>query len=283
MKKIAVLSGKGGAGKTFVTVNLAATAPSAVYVDCDVEEPNGHLFLKPQIKTEQPVYTTLPHFDTEKCTGCRQCVDFCRFHALAFLRGKPLLFPEICHACGGCELLCPTNAVREEKREIGVLKEGESRSVSIVTGEMHLGEASGTKIIKEAIKVGTEKAETKNALLCIDCPPGSACTVMESIADADYCIIVAEPTAFGFHNFKMVHELTKVIKKPCGVVMNKAEEPFLPLETYCQEENTPILLKIPYRTEIAKLCAAGKVAVRENEEAKQLFTELLKEVSEVTA
>ncbi len=283
MKKIAVLSGKGGAGKTFVTVNLAAASPKAVYVDCDVEEPNGHLFLKPQITKQEAVYTALPHFDKEKCIGCRKCVDFCRFHALAFLRGKPLLFPEICHACGGCELLCPAQAIDEEKREIGILKEGESGSVSVVSGEMHLGESSGTKIIQKAVAVGLKKAEEQDALLCIDCPPGSACTVMESIADADYCILVAEPTAFGFHNFKMVHELTKVLKKPCGVVINKAEEPYLPLETYCKAENTPILLSIPYRMEIARLCAAGQVAALENEEAKSLFTTLLQTIDEVTA
>ncbi len=283
MKKIAVLSGKGGAGKTFVTVNLAAASPKAVYVDCDVEEPNGHLFLKPQITKQEAVYTALPHFDKEKCIGCRKCADFCRFHALAFLRGKPLLFPEICHACGGCELLCPAQAIDEEKREIGVLKEGESGSVSVVSGEMHLGESSGTKIIQKAVAVGLQKAEEQDALLCIDCPPGSACTVMESIANADYCILVAEPTAFGFHNFKMVHELTKVLKKPCGVVINKAEEPYLPLEDYCKTENTPILLSIPYRMEIAKLCAAGQVAALENEEAKRLFTALLKTIDEVTA
>lgn len=283
MKKIAILSGKGGAGKTFVTVNLAATAEKAVYVDCDVEEPNGQLFLHPETIAQHEVFKSLPQISQEKCSGCRKCADFCRFSALAFLKTKPLLFPELCHDCGGCQLVCPSDAISMDKRSIGTIFEGMHKNVYTVTGMMHLGEASGTKIIENAIAIGKKQAEKADALLCIDCPPGSACTVMESIADADYCILVAEPTAFGFHNFKMVHELCKVLSKPCGVVINKMDAPYLPLESYCTENEVPILLRIPYQKEITTLCASGKIAVEENREAKALFSALLHSILEVTA
>ena len=281
MRKIAVLSGKGGVGKTFVSANLAASRPNAVYVDCDVEEPNGALFLQPTDIKETSVFTTVPKFNTDTCIGCRKCADFCQFHALAFLKGKPLLFPEICHACGGCGLVCPVHAVQEEKKEIGVLQVGKRDELSVVTGKMHLGEASGTKIIAKAIKRGEALAKQQNGTLWIDCPPGSACTVMESMAPADFCLIVAEPTAFGFHNFKMVHELTKVLKKPCGVIINKEDMPYTPLETYCAKEAVPIFARIPFSREIATCCASGKLAVLEDETAKQLFNTVQEKLQEV--
>ena len=132
--KIAVLSGKGGAGKTFVSVNLAAAAKKAVYVDCDVEEPNGRLFLKPKEIQEQEITTVIPKFDQGKCTGCRTCVDFCRFHALIYIKEKPKLFSEVCHACGGCSLVCPSGAVTEEERVIGKVESGIHEQIKVITG-----------------------------------------------------------------------------------------------------------------------------------------------------
>lgn len=270
--KIAVLSGKGGVGKTLTAVNLAAAAGQAVYIDCDVEEPNGRLFLKPQDVSATEVTTALPEFDSEKCAGCRTCVDFCRFHALVYIKDKPKVFAEVCHSCGGCSLVCPDQAVAEREKVIGRVETGHHGETRVVTGILNLGEASGVPVIQEALKV----AERQNVPVLIDCPPGSACPVVESISDADFCILVAEPTAFGFHNFCMVHELAALLGKSCGVVINKWEGLYEPLEEYCKEKKLPILLRIPYEERIAEIVSSGKILVEEVPEYRKIFQELLK-------
>lgn len=269
--KIACLSGKGGAGKTLVAVNLAAAAGRATYIDCDVEEPNGRLFFKPCDVVSEDVHTLLPVFDGEKCTGCKKCVDFCRFHALIYIKEKPMVFSEVCHSCGGCVLVCPEKAVTEEPKKIGLVETGYSGDVRVVTGILEPGEASGVGVINKAL----EKAE---GLTVIDCPPGSACSVMESVADADYCLLVAEPTAFGFHNFRMVHELVTILGKKCGVVINKQEEPYEPLERFCEENSLPILARIPYDGRIAAMVAGGDILCRCDQKMNVLFRGLVDEI-----
>ncbi|MDO4438746.1 MAG: ATP-binding protein [Eubacteriales bacterium] len=274
--KIACLSGKGGAGKTFVAVNLASAAASSgdvTYIDCDVEEPNGHIFLKPEITEIKPVSKILPAFDTDKCTSCRKCADFCHFHALMFIKGKPKLFDELCHSCGGCELVCEAKAVSEEEKLIGRLELGNTKleediSVKTVTGILNTGEASGIPIINKALE------EAKSKINIIDCPPGSACSVMESIIDADYCIIVAEPTAFGFHNFKMVYELTSILGKKTGVLINKESKLYEPLEDFLKEHEIKLLGRIPFDEELGALMAEGKLAYKYSDKARKIFDEL---------
>ncbi len=272
--RLAVLSGKGGAGKTLISTNLAATAGNALYIDCDVEEPNGRLFLKPQQITRQEVSVQIPGFDLETCTGCRKCVDFCRFNALVYIKKKMLVFPEVCHACGGCAMVCPEGAVSEVQRAVGHLEEGWHGQTRVVTGELNLGEASGVPVIRAALA----KARAFDGLSVIDCPPGSACSVMESVEDADYCILVAEPTAFGFHNFKMVYQLVSLMKKPCGVVINKMDEAYAPLENFCTEHNVPVLERIPYNEQMAALCAEGKLICEEDAAMKERFANLLEKI-----
>lgn len=272
--KIACLSGKGGAGKTLVAVNLAATAGNATYIDCDVEEPNGRLFLKPEHIRKTVVHTKLPEFDAEKCTGCKQCIQFCRFHALIYVKEKPMVFSEVCHSCGGCQIVCPEGAITEKEKPIGTLEIGTRGTLKTVTGILDPGEASGVPVIRSALKEAGE-------ITIIDCPPGSACSVMESIMDADYCVIVAEPTMFGFHNFQMVYELTALLGKRCGVVINKEEERFEPLEIFCQEHEIPVLLHIPYEKEFAVLSADGQLICEKSEEARELFAGLLREIGGV--
>ncbi len=273
--KIAVLSGKGGTGKTFVSVNLAAASPKAVYVDCDVEEPNGHLFFKPQELTTQRVSVMIPVVDKDKCNGCRKCVDFCKFNALAYISGKIMVFDNVCHSCGGCVLLCPQKAMTEKEKMIGKIETGISENVMISTGMLNTGEASGVHIIRKLI----EDISLNDDLTIIDCPPGSACVVMESVKDADFCILVAEPTIFGMHNLNMVYELVRLFHKPFGVVLNKCTQGENPSEELCIKENIPILEKIPFCSELGSMNSNGLIAVREMQKYKNLFSELLWKVT----
>lgn len=272
--RIAVLSGKGGTGKTLVSVNLACAAEKAVYVDCDVEEPNGHLFLNPDITEKLSVAVTVPEVDMSKCTGCRKCVDFCKYNALALLIDKLMIFHEVCHSCGGCILFCPEKALTKKQRVIGTIEVGISNNVTVLTGCLNTGEVSGVPIIKGLI----EKLSEQDTIV-IDCPPGSACIVMESIREADFCVLVAEPTLFGSHNLAMVYDLVKLFDKPFGVVLNKCLPGENPSERFCKENNINILAEIPYDEELGRLNSKGFVAVRENKQYRELFIELLNKVN----
>lgn len=272
---IAVLSGKGGTGKTFVSCNLASAIGKSAYIDCDVEEPNGHLFFKPEKVRSQDVCVKLPQIIADKCNQCRKCTDFCHFNALAFIKEKPMLFRGVCHSCGGCKIVCPNYAIVEKDYPIGVIHTGKHRSVTVRSGMMNMGEESGVPIIRELLK----NLPCKDNV--IDCPPGSACTVMESIKDADYCVIVAEPSVFGVHNFQMVYELVKILKKPFGVVINKADGQENPMQVLCEKLKLPVLEQIPFDREIAAQNAAGNIAYETNERAKEIFDRLYAKISEV--
>ncbi len=267
--KVAVLSGKGGTGKTFVAVNLAYVMERVLYADCDVEAPNGNLFFKGLLKAEE-IFVKVPQFDEEKCTGCKKCVDFCQFNALAFVGKKPMLFPEVCHACGGCAIVCKEGAVSEVERVVGIVETGYANRTQVFSGKLNIGEASGIPIIKNMqSKIEKTKSDT-----IIDCPPGSGCMVLEIVQEADYCLLVAEPTAFGLHNLKMVVDLVRVFNKPFGVILNKCEEKTNPTETYLLQEKIDIFGRIPYDNEIAKFTAEGKIAAREFPGIKKLFEEI---------
>ena len=268
--KIAVLSGKGGAGKTFVSTNLSVVANDAVYVDCDVEEPNGHLFLKPKEVKEEIVTNLIPVFDNDKCIGCRKCVDLCEFGALAFIKERPVLFSEICHSCGGCKLICPADAVVEKEKTVGWIREGSHGKVQTYFGEMAVGEASGVKIIDGLLK----KVASEQKDVIIDCPPGSACVVMESIKDADYCLLVAEPTIFGRHNLEMVYELVKLFGKPFGVVLNKCSDEWNPSAEFCIENQIPVVGKIAFNHRLGEIIGNGEIAVEKEESYRQAFEQI---------
>ena len=272
--KIAVLSGKGGTGKTFVSVNLAASLPNSTYIDCDVEEPNGRIFMKPQNVVTKTVTTKTPVFDEKLCNGCRACVDFCHFNALVFIKDKPMIFTDICHSCGGCSMVCKQGAIKEEDRPVGSLEIGDSDNTHIITGILNLGEASAVPVIKSALSEIPDNTDT----VIIDCPPGSSCSVMESISNADFCIIVAEGTSFGLQNFCLVHELTEILKKPCGVIINKFENEYPPLNKYCEEKGIPILLKIPYKKSASKSISDGNLVSRTDPEYAALFKSLIEKL-----
>jgi MinD superfamily P-loop ATPase len=273
--RIAVLSGKGGTGKTLVSVNLAAAAKAATYIDCDVEEPNGHLFFKPEGIQEEEISVKIPKVDNELCNGCRKCVDFCKFNALAYIKNKLIVFDDVCHSCGGCILVCPERALTEKAKFIGQIKKGVSGEVAVWTGVLNTGEATGVPIIKKLL----EESSEVDKQTFVDCPPGSACIVMESIKDADYCILVSEPTLFGVHNLNMVYELVKLFNKPFGVVLNKCLEEENPAEKYCLENNIKILGRIPFDNELGTLNSNAEIAVNKNEEYRELFFSLLDTVT----
>lgn len=274
--KIAVLSGKGGTGKTLVSVNLAAVASKALYVDCDVEEPNGHLFFKPANVQQEKIYVKIPVPNENLCNGCRQCVDFCKFNALAYIQNKLRVFDDVCHSCGGCVLFCPEKALTEKEKVIGQIHQGTSENVTVLTGILNTGEASGVPIINQLLDSTLEASMN----VFVDCPPGSACTVMESIKDADYCILVAEPTVFGVHNLKMVHELVKLFNKPHGAVLNKCLEGENPAERFCIDNDIKILAKIPFDHELGKINSNAFIAARESAQYQELFTTLLQQVTQ---
>ena len=273
--KIAVLSGKGGTGKTLVSVNLAYTAKKALYLDCDVEEPNGHLFFKPDNLTKEDVSVKIPYVNDYLCNGCKKCVDFCKFNALAYINNKVKVFSEVCHSCGGCMEICPESAISEINKSIGKIEKGNLEDVTVVSGILNTGEASGVPIIKAMI----DDENINEQVTIVDCPPGSACIVMESIKDADYCLLVAEPTLFGSHNLKMVYDLVRLFKKPFGVVLNKAQDGFNPSKEFCENNKIKILSEIPFDVELGKLNSDGKIVSKENRSYHDLFAKLLTDIT----
>lgn len=278
--KFAVLSGKGGTGKTLLSVNLAAVAENAAYYDCDVEEPNGHLFFKPEQVTEEVVSVKTPEVDTVRCIGCRKCAEFCKFNAIAVIQEKAVVFLDVCHPCGGCVLVCPEHAMQETMRPIGKIMRGYSGRTSVTSGVLNLGEESGVPIIRALLQ---DMKRNPNKLTIIDCPPGSACVVMESIIDADFCILVAEPTIFGVHNLNMVYELVQLFRKPCGVVLNKCLDGENPAEHFCMAHGIPIVGRIPFDRELGRLHSDSEIVSQVDERYRQLFSCILKSVQEVIA
>ena len=255
---------------------MSAAAEKSVYIDCDVEEPNGYLFFKPENVETDKVSVKIPYVDKELCTGCRKCVDFCNFNALAMTGRYPFVFEDVCHSCGGCIIVCPEGAMSEKDKVTGEIQRGRSENVEVVTGILNTGEASGIPIIKQILP---DKSNSED-LNVIDCPPGSACIVMESIKDADYCILVAEPTIFGRHNLKMVYDLVKLFDKPHGVVLNKCLEGHNPSEQFCKDNGIKILGKIPFDSEIGMINSNAEILVRKDIRYREMFSDLLKAVKE---
>lgn len=275
---IAVLSGKGGTGKTMVSVNLAKVATSSTYIDCDVEEPNGHLYLKPENLIREEVSVLVPRCDPNICNGCRECVRFCRFNALAFSLDRLTVFSDMCHSCGGCSAICPQEAITEHPRMIGYVESGQSGDVCVRTGVMNIGEAAGLPIITRLLQ---SLSVPKKGITFIDCPPGSSCSVMESIKNTDFCVLVTEPTVFGTHDLDLVVELVSILDKPFGVILNKNIEGELnPSEEYCLKKNIPIIGRIPFDRELSSLCSEARIASEESARFKELFQNVLNNILE---
>lgn len=274
--KIAVLSGKGGTGKTTVSASLAASLGHCQYIDCDVEEPNGALFLNPQITEATPVNVLVPKVDEQRCDGCSACAKTCRFNAIAVVKGKVLIFPEVCHHCGACVIACPKDAITEVEREIGVVEaNGES---SFLQGRLNIGEPITIPIIHQLKRLTRDDVP-----VVMDCSPGASCTVVQTIDGCDYCILVTEPTPFGLHDLKIAVSLVRKMHIPFGVVINKAMPEDQSIQTYCKQEGVDVLIEIPYMREIAESYSNGMLPVQMNEDLRSRFVQLYDNIKEGAA
>jgi len=277
--QIAIASGKGGTGKTTVATNLAYVASrngkSVAYLDCDVEEPNGHIFLKPEITDRRPVGNLIPQVNAEKCTLCGECGEICRFSAIVLVGEKVLVYPELCHGCGGCSLVCPSDAITEVSREIGVLETGQSGAIQFAHGVLNVGEAMSPPLIR-AVKSTT--FQTEPTITVVDAPPGTSCPVIEAVREADFVILVTEPTPFGLHDLKLAVEMVRALKLPMGVVINRAGFNAADVNSYCTSQRIPILQEIPDDRELAEAYSRGVTASQALPKYEATFAGLLKSV-----
>jgi len=270
---VSIASGKGGTGKTTVAVNMALSIKDVQLLDCDVEEPNVHLLLKPKINEVKPVYVAVPRIDEGLCSHCGGCAEFCEYNALFVSPQNVLVFPELCHGCGGCVIVCPNNAIVEKKRRIGTIKMGFADSIELVYGELGVSEPMPGPVIKEV-----KKQIKGDKTVIIDSPPGTSCPVIESVYGSDYCLLVTESTPFGLHDLKIMVDVLNEIKIPFSVVINRAGIGDRKVYTYCGEKGIPILLEIPFQRRIAELYSRGIPFTLEMPEWKKKFQLLLKEI-----
>ncbi len=274
---ISVASGKGGTGKTTVATCLAAAIENAVYMDCDVEEPNGHILLHPEFSVKTPSQKMLPKIDYSKCTFCGKCVEVCEYNALINLKTEIMLFDGMCHGCGACTYFCPEKAITEIAKTIGYVREGDSRinNIKFYDGVLNIGEEMATPLIK-SVKAKMEIEKTT----IIDSPPGTSCSMVESVKDSDFCILVTESTPFGLHDLQLAIELLKIIDMPYGVVINKYDKSFVEMEDYFDRNGIEVLLKIPFDRKIAESYSKGILPIIDFPEFKNEFVLLYNRIKE---
>jgi MinD superfamily P-loop ATPase len=275
---ISVASGKGGTGKTLVATSLALSLKDDYKVqllDCDVEEPNDHILLKPVITRKENVCVPIPKVDEAKCTYCGKCAEVCAYHAIAVLPKNILVFPQLCHGCGACSYLCPEKAIAEEGQEIGTVESGQADGISFVQGKLNIGEAMPVPVTRKV-----KEYVNRNGVTIIDCPPGTSCPVVESIKDSDFCLLVTEPTPFGLNDLILAVETVKKLEVPCGIIVNRAGANDDKLEEFYLKERIPVLMTIPLNMEIARLYSRGITLARGMPQWRENFIGLFKQIQE---
>ncbi len=279
--KIAIASGKGGTGKTMIATSLAACLDKHIpvqFLDCDVEAPNAHLFLKPEIDSLQAAVILIPEVDQDACTACGKCVEVCEFHALAQMGDQILLFPQLCHGCGSCQRVCPVSAIHETPRQIGNLRFGKARSgIRFLTGDLTISEPMPTPIIRQLKARSTDECE----ITILDSPPGASCAVVATIHDADFVILVTEPTPFGLHDLKQMLGVLDQTGSPGGVIINRDGIGDVRVEAYLAQTSYPVMMKIPYQAEIAVGLAKGEVFSDLFPQYQAKFINLYKNIIEI--
>jgi MinD superfamily P-loop ATPase len=279
--QIAVASGKGGTGKTTVATNLAAVAADSgrqvQLLDCDVEAPNAHLFLRPEIERSEAVSVPVPEVDEEKCAACGECGRICQYSAIVSLKTKPLVFPELCHGCGGCALVCATGAITERPREVGVLETGHANGLAFVGGKLRIGEAMAPPLIR-AVKA---RANDDGPVI-IDAPPGTSCPMVEAVRDADFVLLVTEPTPFGLNDLAVAVDTARKLRLPFGVVINRARLRYDAVYAYCEDEDIEIMAQLPDDRRVAEAYSRGELAAHVLPEYANRFAVLVDRLDEQT-
>ena len=273
---VAVASGKGGTGKTSVAVNLALSIDNVKLLDCDVEEPNAHLLLNPEINKKETVYTSIPKVDRQLCNTCGECTKFCQFNAIFVTSDKILVFPELCHSCGGCALVCNRKAITWEKHKIGTLHFGKGDGLALVYGELEVSKPLAVPVIK-AVKKQINEGEN----VILDSPPGTSCPFVETVSGSDFCVLVTEPTPFGLHDLKIAVEVLRKIGVPFGVVVNREGIGDKKVYDYCRKETIRIMMEIPYQRRIAELYSKGVPFSLEMPEWEEKFQAFYDEIVEL--
>ena len=278
---ISVASGKGGTGKTLVATSLALSLQNrkpVQFLDCDVEEPDVHIFLKPSLNHKQVVSIPVPRVDEKKCTHCGRCAEVCAYNAIAVIGEKVLIFPELCHGCGACSYLCPEGALSELNREVGVLEAGQSKGIQFIHGKLAVGEAMAVPVIREV-----KKHINRERLAIIDVSPGTSCPVVEAVRDSDFCLLVTEPTPFGLNDLALAIDMLNKLSIPSGVVINRDGAGDSKVEDYCHKEGIPILLRIPLNIEIAQLYSKGITLVEGMPHWQEAFIKLYNDIEQIVS
>jgi len=277
---ISVASGKGGTGKTTISVNLALSLNERLqFLDCDAEEPNAHIFLKPVIKETEKVFIPVPEINEAKCTYCGKCGEVCAYNAIAVLpsspdrTGKALVFSNLCHGCGSCTYFCPEGAIKEVNKEVGGIEIGSVGSMQFIHGRLNVGEVMAPPVIRQI-----KKYINPTRTVIIDAPPGTSCPVVESIKKSDFCILVTEPTPFGLNDLILAVEVLRKLTIPFGVVINRSDLGDTKTDRYCRRENIPVLLKIPFKKEIAEVYSKGNIIIEAFPEFKDGFLRLFEDI-----
>lgn len=274
---ISIASGKGGTGKTTMATNLAVSLGEGVQLlDCDVEEPNAHLFIRPVIDETETVYAAVPEVDESKCTLCGKCGEICQFRAIVVIGETVLPFPQLCHSCGGCMLVCPEKAITETRRELGVIENGHRDGLAFAHGRLRVGEAMSPPLIRRV-----RSLTTPGKVTIIDAPPGTSCPVVTAMKGADFVLMVTEPTPFGLHDLQLAVGAVRVLGIPCGLVINRSDLGDDRVTAYAKEEDLPVLMEIPFDRSIAEAYSRGELLVDAMPQWKERFRELYGKIRDI--